>query len=245
MYGHGVRSSVVDGLLAEVDNRQTAVASYYCDYSDTNTLTALSIFGTLIKQMLATVDFPQSVEKLIDRCYAHGTRTPDNREMLELISETSKLFSKVYLVIDGLDECKREERAIVLSSVKNLVTLDEPMVKIFVSSREEADIKACLQADQLIYITEESISPDIALFITEAVDQRLRSGAMLDHSQPLRQEIITGLVEGARGMYDFDIRRFIDRDANAWQVFVGFISTRRLVRGYLCSRDSRNAPQFA
>ena len=211
-----VRSSVVDSLLSEADGTKIAVASYYCDYSDLNTLTALSIFGTLVKQLLAAVDISQHLEQLIDRCYAHGTRTPDNQEMLDILSETLKLFSKVYLVIDGLDECKREERSEVLSSVKKLMRSDVPVVKIFLSSREEADITACLEVTQLIHVTEERVSPDIALFITEAVDERLRSGAMVVHNQPLRQEIITGLVKGARGMYEFYISHVFAWFSDAW-----------------------------
>ena len=200
-----IRSSVVDSLLAEAESTKIAVASYYCDYSDSNTLTALSIFGTLIKQLLSTVTIPQHIEQQIDRCYAHGARTPDSHEMLEIFVETLKLFSKVYLVIDGLDECKREEHAVVLSSVKKLVVSDVPELKLFVSSREEADITACLEANETIHVTEESINPDIELFVTEAIDQRLRSGAMVVHNKSLRQEIITGLIKGARGMYDICI----------------------------------------
>ena len=194
---------MADNLIAGIDNPKLAVASYYCDYSDQNTLTALSIHGTLIKQLLGTIEIPKDLEEEIDRCYAHGTRRPDILEILDILFRTLELFSRVYLVIDGLDECKRKERAVVLSSVKKLATSDVPVVKVFVSSREEADITASLEAYEQVHVTEESISPDIALFVADAIDQRLRSRAMLVHSQLLRQEIITALVEEARGMYIF------------------------------------------
>lgn len=222
---------MIDNLLARDESIQTAIAFHYCDYSDISTLTACNIFGTLVKQMLNAVEIPTALEQLIDRYYAHGTRTPDNQEVFNVLVETLKLFSKVHLVIDGLDECQKEECAVVLSSMKKLMTSDTPVVKIFLSSREEAYITSSLNAHQVIHVTKEIISPDIALFITEAVDERLRSREMVVHSQPLIQEIITGLVEGAQGMYDTQTTPALSIAIlkQALQVSVGFIPTRRLV----------------
>jgi hypothetical protein len=191
----------MDYLTTDTDNEKIGIACYYCDYSDMDSLRALVILGTIIKQLLGRISMPADVANKINQTFGDSTRTPDTGEAVDILLSVMNLFPKVYLIIDGLDECESDQRLKILSVVHCLAQLDHPKVLLFISSREEADIVASLGPYRSIRTSEENISRDITSYISDIVSSKVQSGELILRNPALEQRIVAALVNGAQGMY--------------------------------------------
>ena len=84
------------------------VVYYYCEYADQRTLQPINIFGTFLKQLYAKHDIPEKIEEQILQAYAHGTRSPSTKELINILGQVLALRSRVVVVLDGLDECEKD-----------------------------------------------------------------------------------------------------------------------------------------
>ena len=195
------RSTVVDQLLATVDLRKTGVAYYYCDYADHRTLETVSILGTIIMQLLRTIQIPAKVQEDIFRIYDNGLRTPMVEELIGVHNSTIKNFSEIYIVIDGLDECDKDTRHDILSYVKEIAISDICFIRVFVSCREEDQILHSLKLHSYIHLTASMLSDDINSFVISSVSSRIKSGDLRIRNPTLEREIIAELMAKANGMF--------------------------------------------
>lgn len=117
--------------------------------------------------------------------------------ILDILQDTS-----VTIFIDALDECNPSRRHELLQALRKIVSEASNVVKIFVSSRDHADIVNKLLDVPNIYIESTDNFEDIKNFITSRIDQaiddqRLLNGAV---SPVLRDQIIRVLSDKANGM---------------------------------------------
>jgi hypothetical protein len=96
---------------------------------------------SLIVQLAARrPDTPDALESL--RKFYDGNAQPPDDDLLDAIKETTKGFSKVYLVIDALDECPEEDnqRTYLLSMLKKLHSWTQANLHILLTSRMVTNI---------------------------------------------------------------------------------------------------------
>jgi ankyrin repeat protein len=136
----------------------------------------------------------------MDQLYRRDTGAMTDDELAAILYAIIKHFSKVYLFLDGLDECREEVQATVLSIVIQLFESIQPVVKIFISSRDEYLISKSLKEFPHIQISAENNSDDIALFVEETVKSNIRSGALKIQDPCLESEVISALTNQAHGM---------------------------------------------
>lgn len=128
-------------------------------------------------------------------------RNPENEELFQLLVSVVHLSATAYIVIDGIDECKDEDRRQLLLYLNNLIKISKRKVRIFVSSRPEVDISKSLGDFCPISLDPSTTRSDIEVFIHDAIDQRLQPGGGLVVSQSsMIEEIKVALVEGSDGM---------------------------------------------
>src|SRR5262249_55319813 len=135
----------VDTLSSNADGLALAVTFHYCDYADQNTLSTPSILGTIIRQLLLNISIPEHIESSIVKAYGESIRTPERDEIVNILYSVLELYSKTYIILDGLDECSREVKEDVLFAIRKVVPLNTTVVKIFVSSRPEDRIVMALK----------------------------------------------------------------------------------------------------
>jgi hypothetical protein len=187
-------------IAQSITSQETAITYYYCDFSDPESLEMCNILGGIIRQLLERIAIPHDIEQQIDRFYRLGTRTPTDNELVDILTSILKHFSKVFIFIDGHDECRKEEQSTILSIVHQLSQSHSPTVKILITSREEAIISTSLKGLLCLRITAESISCDIASFVEETVKSKIRSRALIIQDPSLESDIISALINGAQGM---------------------------------------------
>lgn len=191
---------MIDSLLSTPGESGEAVVYFYCDYADHRTLETCNILGTILLQLLRTKTIPEPLIAMIRKSYEDGLRTPETRELIAIIGAAVELFPEIFIIIDGLDECKKNVWQDVLILIKDLIQKGTPCVKVFVSCREEDQILQGLAQYFHIQISTEAVSRDISAFIQGAVRSRLDSGDLKIHNPILEKDITHKLEAKAQGM---------------------------------------------
>jgi hypothetical protein len=189
-----------DIIDKDITSQDVGITYYYCDFSDSKSLEARIILGTIIRQLLEGVTISSDLEQQMDHLYRSDTRTVADVELAALLFAVVKHFSKIYLFIDGLDECRKEEQIAVLSIVNQLARSTRPAVKTLITSREEAIISTSLKEVPRLRISADKNSADIAFFVEETVKSNIKSGALTIQDPSIESDIVSALRNGAKGM---------------------------------------------
>ena len=190
-------SSIVDDLSARY---MKSVLYHYCDYANRATLEPAEVYRTLVQQ-----------------CFLHGLLSNTNKDRLvrestlrqsrvsestlnSILCHTLNDHSRIFVVLDGLDECEKNDQKILLEKIKQFVTLGNGNLKVFITCREEAQVLGSLSDFKKILVSTKSNAEDITNYISTAVSRSRASGELHISDQQLEQEIITSLASKARGM---------------------------------------------
>lgn len=110
----------------------------------------------------------------------------------------SNLFMDVFIIVDGIDECKtREDGPGRKDTIYLLAALADDKIHTFISSRRQHDIEAAFSRREMLPMEISAVMSDIA----EHIDSRLkwREGLMsLDLA--LKQQIRESLLRKCSGM---------------------------------------------
>jgi hypothetical protein len=189
-----------DIINKNITSQDVGIAYYYCDFSDLKSLETRTILGTITRELLEGISISSDLERQMDQFYRSDTRAIADDELVALLFAVVKHFSKLYVFIDGLDECRREEQITILSIVNRLARSTRPIVKTLIASREEAIISTSLKGVPRLRISADKNSADIAFFVEETVKSNINSGALTIQDPSLESDIISALINGAKGM---------------------------------------------
>lgn len=77
---------MIHALSQEVDHQQSALAYFYCDYADQETLDASVILGTIIQQLLLSrQSIEDTIATTIREAYRDGMRTPSPAVLTKIL----------------------------------------------------------------------------------------------------------------------------------------------------------------
>lgn len=97
-------SRVIDHLEKLSNEKSTATVYIYCDYGKQEEQTAISLAENVMKQLLQHQDsIPEKVQKLYQYHRGKATR-PDFGEVLEMTACSMVPLSRIFLIVDALDE---------------------------------------------------------------------------------------------------------------------------------------------
>ncbi|KAL7273963.1 hypothetical protein RUND412_003161 [Rhizina undulata] len=184
-----------------------AVAYFYCKYGEIDRQEPQSILSTIVKQLslLSPEGFlPKAVISYYEEQKKDGveSRRLGLDKSTELIHRLSKAFEQTVIIIDALDECNKETRYHLLVAMKKLRSSTNGL-KIFLTSRNDADIRIELEMESEVYIQPSDNSSDIERFVVAEVEKYISTGRLLSREvgPELKQTIIDTLIKGADGMF--------------------------------------------
>lgn len=179
---------------------ETGVSFAYYNYRSPEFGDSSLIVSAFIKQLCRKKHtIPPSLLKL-----KHDSQAPSTATAQELFIELARTFNEVFIVIDALDECLRDERHQILKFIceagKSL-----PCAKIFVTSRRENDIVTAFKDNNIptIEIKAKNVAEDIRLFVEVQVDllrQGIHGKKLFLNSSALADKVIATLTNKAEGM---------------------------------------------
>lgn len=195
-------SSVVDSMSSSYLEVGSAICYYYCHYANTSTLDISSLVGTITRQLLERIEIPEDVAEDINRLFRQGSTNPLPEDLINLFIKVLSHFSRAMIIIDGIDELAKHGQTVVLEALRRLMQLQDTTVKAMIfSRREEKLIRQAFKDDNSIDILVELVRDDIARYVSDSVDLKLKNDELKIRDPGLRQVIIDTLVDGAKDMF--------------------------------------------
>jgi ankyrin repeat protein len=125
--------------------------------------------------------------------------------LLQLVSSQQE----TYIAVDGLDECDRDTRHILMATLDDLVKRSPQSVKIYIASRTDQDLRERYQSERALEITANDNRNDIETFVIEQMkNSEFCSKKMLPE---VRKKVLAAFREKSQGMLVLS-----DRMYNTW-----------------------------
>jgi hypothetical protein len=175
------------------------VAYFFCDGNVHEKHDIRYVLGSVIRQMLPKLDqrHRTSAVRTTDSIYKKHRRISPNpsllNELADLIGSFARSVSKLYVVIDGLDEISDREKSFSILGQLRLATT----VKFLIVSRPLQDIERSLPEVPHIKIQADMLAHDVSTYVS----WRLNNDPKLTSIQaPLKSEIEQTLLHECDGM---------------------------------------------
>ena len=176
---------------------------FYFNRNDPQRRDPTALLQAIVKQLsVAFSGLPKLVveeyDKRQERGHAEGAL--DWEECRDLIVKLLDIYPQTTVVVDALDECDLDKRWILFDAIQAM-TQSSGLVKIFVSSRDETDIRRGLEQIPYLFIDARKNTADIFRFVRRDVTDSLKRGQFLATvSEGLKEKIISTISRQANGM---------------------------------------------
>lgn len=124
---------------------------------------------------------------------AFASGPPTFEESSKLVLDLLPSYRRVAIIIDALDECDQSRGKLISTFCQVIAQSAFSNVKVFISSRRDADIRRLLQSSPNIFIEATDNREDITSFVAQKLQP-------LPISQELKEEICSTLVEKSEGV---------------------------------------------
>lgn len=181
------------------------VVYFYCNRNESQRRDPTVLMQAIVKQLsLVFSGLPKPVVAEYDTRVKHGLAAGSLsfQESCDLVAALLDIYPQTTIIIDALDESDPDERWRLLEALKTIIHSSSNLVKIFVSSRDDTDIKLELGQVPNLYINARESSGDIARFARREVTQAIAKRRLLrgNVTNELKEQIIATIAEGAKGM---------------------------------------------
>ena len=189
-----IAAIAVDHLWKHVQTKDIGVAYIYCDYKRQADQTAIRLAAIILKQLVQERPFiPEPVAKLYDQ-HIHRKTRPLLEEILNALHVVISIYTKVYVVVDALDECLDHDgsRSQLLSTLRKLQSKGH--FRLMATSRSITEV-----------VQEFSLSPtlkvrasdsDVKRFVIGQIHRLPRCVQRDDKLQETIQDRISTAVDG-------------------------------------------------
>ncbi|KAE8151347.1 hypothetical protein BDV25DRAFT_171564 [Aspergillus avenaceus] len=186
-------SVVVEDLYNMVQNGEdVAIAYVYFNYRQKEQQTPEHILKSLLKQLVQPKDFPIALRELHTRHCERKTQ-PTLEEVSKVLESVVPMYSKVFLVLDALDECSQDARKVFLRELFSIQSNSN--VKIFATSRLDDEIKSLFSG--AICLTIQASDHDIQTYLNQQMS--LHNPNIFDGH--IRSMVIDEITKRAEGMF--------------------------------------------
>ncbi|KIM27834.1 hypothetical protein M408DRAFT_159774, partial [Serendipita vermifera MAFF 305830] len=143
----------MDHLRTEF-TKDVGLAVVYCNYKEQEIQTPVNLLSSILRQFYDGISLSENIKALY-RKHVERKTCPTIVEVAELLSAETKRFSKVFVIVDALDECPEENhyrklffgRLQALKSTVHLMITSRPEISAIadsvqleiVASREDLD----------------------------------------------------------------------------------------------------------
>jgi ankyrin repeat domain-containing protein 50 len=191
------RSTVVEHLSKRFKEVvDIGVVCIYCNYREATAQTLDNLIASLWRQLVIEKRHPLTagVNNLYESHIERGTR-PELNDVKEALRSEIENFSKVFVVVDALDEClDSNRRADLLTELRAL-----PKVNLMVTSRP-LRINEC-EFERSILLEISAQENDVRTYAENRIHDDKDLVRILSNNRELVNDIVNKIVENAKGMY--------------------------------------------
>jgi len=183
------------------------LAYFYCNRAEESRRDPESILRTVIQQLAQTPSKDNLLTPVLD-VYKVREETGQRssrltlKECQDLLVQLTAVYPQTTICIDALDEVDHQLRLGLLRALKHVVERSNTRVKIFATTRMDADILMQFEMFPRIELEPNDNVDDINQFVKEK-EQKMIEQKQLLHSNvpgPLKDEICQVLCERSKGM---------------------------------------------
>ncbi|CVL12481.1 uncharacterized protein FPRN_15077 [Fusarium proliferatum] len=193
-------ASVIDYLLTRRSSGRSHVTFFFSRFDDSESMRAETILRALARQLITVQDVSGHTKQALETI-----KSAPGDILLDLSRLLTRLLSRKgptsWVILDGIDECQREERQILTKVLTSMLD-DGVNARLFITSRDHAT--STFKED---YVILEQISMNcsaaqdgMAQLVDQAVQKCLDAEELLVGDQTLINEIKNTLTKHADGM---------------------------------------------
>ena len=159
--------------------------------------TTVNLIGGLLNQLLATLasKIPEEMYAVYEQKHYRERRSAELSDLTSMYRLACQKFSRVYIGIDALDECKDSTVTELLEFLHDVPS----SVRIFTTSRKHIKKQIESQFEGTLEITIEASENDIRAFVESKISEdRIHDPDIMD--EKLEEEIPSKIVDLSLGM---------------------------------------------
>ena len=183
-----------------------ALAYFYCDRNRPDHRDLGSIMSSLLRQLTLSRD-EWSVDASMVQLYEQGKKTGfassklSFEEVKAQLGRLAQLYPQTTLVVDALDECDKETRTALIQYLDDLIARSSTLIKIFISSRPDPDIRLQLAYGTNMEIRAVDNHQDIVKYVASTITNNSSPVFWRKKiSHDLKHRVCETLISNAEGM---------------------------------------------
>ncbi|KAJ7613773.1 ankyrin repeat-containing domain protein [Mycena polygramma] len=187
-------SLIMNTLRLETESQNIGVGVIYLEYRETDVPSPSRLLAALWRQLVIGKPISPVLEHLYGKHREPRTRptiAEDDTVLRSIIPE----YSKVFILVDGLDEYPEKQRDILLA----YICAWGPSVNLLLTSRPHITIGHIVSSYGTIEI--QATEDDIRKYLDSQISKSSRLSKHLSNSPALHQELEATVVERSDGMF--------------------------------------------
>jgi len=192
-------ANIVGDLSLHVQNTKCPVAYFFCRDDIFDSLQPREIIGSLARQLLRYIpDLTNAEEDIV------GAKTSPLGfdTVLAILRRALPATFEAYFVLDGLDECREQQRR---DLIEQLYQLQEVFtLRVCIACRSDVDCLWTMEPESFCnasVMTVPENNPEIQQFIRAELVDRIASRKLVVGNPGLVLEIEDALIAGSQGMF--------------------------------------------
>ena len=185
----------------------SALAFFYCNSSQPQTLSISTILGSFIKQIASHFEklskpIPAILSEKMDQVQDEDRSSFDVDELVDILLDFAAKSLETFFILDGLDECEPKDRGEILKIFEQLLNANNPrsLCKVLISSREDINVSRAIPRCFQLSICATHTSSDIRGYVNSVINERVSTKEIIVRDASLVAEIKEMLTNGAQGM---------------------------------------------
>jgi hypothetical protein len=179
----------VDHLQTLFQDGKVAIAFLYFNYKEQVRQTVSNLIGSLLKQIVQyRVRISDSIKSLYEHC--EGRTRPTLNDLMKALKAEISPYTKVFIIVDALDECSEETREYLLRAFQSLAGT----VNLLFTSRNLPSIARYFEGTKRLDICPSD--EDLRAYVEARFNQSRFGLRRLD----VRETVVNRVVQRAQGM---------------------------------------------
>ena len=192
-------ATIIDDILCRRLSTER-VSFFFCRFDEEQSLKSRIILGSLLRQAIETGPYFLNLETRLTALLEHTD--PDAEDFEPLFTDVIESCPKQYLIVDGLDECAKTERTLILRFLEHVFSRPLSKVKIFLAGRDSVgqDLE---QRFGIIYhrsMKSQEVQRDIEAYTKDMIREKYDGDELMIGKKELLSDIQKALIKGAQGM---------------------------------------------
>jgi len=183
---------VIDTLCTQAMGRDVAVVGLYCDFHAQQDQSTANMFGAMLKQLASRGGIPVHTREAFQEAKkGFGGRGLLLPEMVDILKKTITSLPRLFICIDGLDECAPKHRRELLESLQQIVQVSLG-TRVFLTGRPHIDDEIAGCFSKVLQIPLSPTQSDIKSYLERRLGDDSIPNAMDDE---LREDIMRIIPE--------------------------------------------------